>query len=156
MDKAVRFLGLMSCALLIFGSIFKVMHYPGAAFGILSGGFCFAFLFIPSLIIANFRNASDSGLLENILYAAGHLAGGVFILGLLFKLMLWPHATLLLMISLTVLVFAILPGCLTILLTKKTDSIQEESTRKDEINRVLIAFVFFAMAFALMNLNGPT
>lgn len=155
MDKVVRFLGFSSCFFLILGSIFKVFHLPGAGLGIVSGGFFFALLFIPSLIIANLRKATGSGLLEKVLYALGHLSGSVFILGLLFKLMLWPYATMLLLISLSALVFMIIPSYLVTLLLKKTDGISEENNKKDEINRVLMVFVFFAMAFALMNLHGP-
>ena len=47
MKKILYLIGLLSTAFTFLGSIFKIMHWPGASVMIIIGAFSFAFIFIP-------------------------------------------------------------------------------------------------------------
>ncbi len=54
MKKTLYLIGLLSTIFTFLGSIFKIMHWPGASVMIIIGAFSFAFIFIPLLIFLKF------------------------------------------------------------------------------------------------------
>jgi hypothetical protein len=97
MKKIIYFIALITTFLIFSGSLFKIMHWPGAAVMIILGSFTFAFLFIPLIILKKFKEESFSK--DQIIYSLGIILGTVLGLGFIFKIMHWPMATILMLSS---------------------------------------------------------
>ena len=93
-------LHLLVGAILIIGLLFKFMHWPGAgALLIISLG-VIAIAFLEYAI----HNRKSKSLTQNLIYP---LLGVVYVLGMLFKMMHWPGADIMLIISIIGLSFAL-------------------------------------------------
>jgi len=93
-------LHLLVGTIFIIGLIFKFMHWPGAgALLIISLG-VIAIAFLEYSI----QNRKSKSLTQNLIYP---LLGVVYVLGMLFKMMHWPGADIMLIISIIGLSFAL-------------------------------------------------
>jgi hypothetical protein len=92
------------CASIINLSItFKIQHWPGAGVLMVSGLACFALIFVPMLLRKKLKEeGSERTTLMNTLGATGLT---LFSLGILFKLMHWPGAAIMLTLSIFFLFF---------------------------------------------------
>ncbi len=108
MKKIIYFIALITTFLIVSGSLFKIMHWPGAAVMIILGSFSFAFLFIPLIILKKFKEESFSK--DQIIYSLGIILGTVLGLGFIFKIMHWPMATILMLSSTTLFNFLYVPA----------------------------------------------
>jgi hypothetical protein len=107
MKKLLYLIGLFSTIFTFFGSIFKIMHWPGASVMIIMGAFSFAFIFIPLLIFIKFKEVSF--LFDNFIYSIGIALGTILMIGFIFKLMHWPWATILMLSSIVIFNFVYIP-----------------------------------------------
>ena len=107
MKKILYLIGLLSTAFTFLGSIFKIMHWPGASVMIIIGAFSFAFIFIPLLIFIKFKE--DIFLFDKFIYSIGIVLGTVLMVGFIFKLMHWPWATVLMLSSIVIFNFVYIP-----------------------------------------------
>ena len=108
MKKIIYFIALITTFLIVSGSLFKIMHWPGAAVMIILGSFSFAFLFIPLIILKKFKEESFSK--DQIIYSLGIILGTVHGLGFIFKIMHWPMATILMLSSIILFNFLYVPA----------------------------------------------
>ena len=108
MKKIIYFIALITTFLIVSGSLFKIMHLPGAAVMIIIGSFSFAFLFIPLIILKKFKE--ESFLKDQIIYSLGIILGTVLGLGFIFKIMHWPMATVLMLSSIILFNFLYVPA----------------------------------------------
>ncbi len=108
MKKIIYFIALITTFLIVSGSLFKIMHWPGAAVMIILGSFSFAFLFIPLIILKKFKEESFSK--DQIIYSLGIILGTVLGLGFIFKIMHWPMATILMLSSIILFNFLYVPA----------------------------------------------
>ena len=108
MKKIIYFIALITTFLIVSGSLFKIMHWPGAAVMIILGSFSFAFLFIPLIILKKFKEESFSK--DQIIYSLGIILGTVLGLGFIFKIMHWPMATVLMLSSIILFNFLYVPA----------------------------------------------
>ena len=108
MKKTIYFIALITTFLIVSGSLFKIMHWPGAAVMIILGSFSFAFLFIPLIILKKFKEESFSK--DQIIYSIGIILGTVLGLGFIFKIMHWPMATILMLSSIILFNFLYVPA----------------------------------------------
>ena len=108
MKKTIYFIALIVTFLIVSGSLFKIMHWPGAAVMIILGSFSFAFLFIPLIILKKFKEESFSK--DQIIYSLGIILGTVLGLGFIFKIMHWPMATILMLSSIILFNFLYVPA----------------------------------------------
>ena len=95
MKKVLKLSGMLTAGLTIAGAIFKTMHWPGAGILILAGGLSFSLVFLPLLIAIKMRD--DASKMDKAVFSFGFFMGMVMSLGLIFKLMHWPYANILMM-----------------------------------------------------------
>ena len=107
MKKILYLIGLLSTAFTFLGSIFKIMHWPGASIMIIIGAFSFAFIFIPLLIFIKFKEVIF--LFDKFIYSIGVVLGTILMVGFIFKLMHWPWATVLMLSSILIFNFVYIP-----------------------------------------------
>ncbi len=99
MMKMLKFSGMLTVIFSLAGALFKTMHWPGAGMMIVLGGFFFSLVFLPLLIALKMKD--DASKVDKAVFALGFFLAMVMAIGLLFKLMHWPGANIL-MISGTV------------------------------------------------------
>lgn len=93
----VSIIGAVSASVLNLGITFKFQHWPGAGVLIVLGLSSFALVFIPILLRKKLQEeSSERKTLMNTLGASGLT---LFSLGLLFKIMHWPGAAVMLSLS---------------------------------------------------------
>lgn len=139
MKKAMILSGNISLALIALGTVFKIFHWPGAAISLLLGFFILCFVFFPSALYFNY-NSAKRGLGVNL---TAFLGGTAFMLGILFKVMHWPGASMLLLVGWTILLGAFIP----LLLFSK---LKEEISSGEKRIYVLGAFAMILFELATM------
>ncbi len=146
MKKAMILSGNISLALIAIGTVLKIFHWPGAAISLLLGFFILCFIFFPSALYFNY-NSSKRGLGVNL---TAFLGGTSFMLGILFKVMHWPGASMLLLIGWTILLGAFIP----LLLFSK---LRENNTPGEKGIYVLgaIAMILFELATLFKVMHWP-
>ena len=98
MKQKIYILGVISAMIVFTGTIFKINHYPGAGILIIAGIASLVLLFLP-LAFANHYRANGNGK-SLLLHIVTYITCFVVFTGMLFKLMHWPHAGILLTIAL--------------------------------------------------------
>jgi hypothetical protein len=99
--------GFMTGMFFIFGTLFKIQHWPVAGI-ILSLSVLFAiFLFIPSLILT--KLADPANRTKRPIYILGAAGCIMYVAGALFKIQHWPLASLFMILSVIILFFIVLP-----------------------------------------------
>lgn len=91
------------------GIMFNVFHWPMGNALVQGSGLILGLVLIPSFIIYQVRDHQPKTGLQKALSVSGILVSGVVSFGVFFKLMHWPGANVLLMLSLVSLTFIFLP-----------------------------------------------
>jgi hypothetical protein len=107
MKKAMIISGTVSAGLLSIGLIFKFMHWPGASIGVLLGIGLLSLLFLPLLFILKIKEKQN--VKDKLTIGIGALAGVLISLGILFKVMHWPYANMMMNSSIAILLLLFLP-----------------------------------------------
>ncbi len=107
MKKTVNISGLLAAVLTLLGSVFKVMHWPGAGVAFVLGIAIFSLLFLPLMIALKFRDEGTKT--DKFVLSFGFLVGIIASLGFLFKLMHWPGANILMLTGLVSFTFVYVP-----------------------------------------------
>ena len=144
MKKILYLIGLLSTIFTFSGSLFKIMHWPGAAVMIIMGAFSFAFIFIPLLIFIKFKEVSF--LFDKFIYSIGIALGTILMVGFIFKLVHWPWARVLMLSSTLIFNFVYIP------LYFITRFNREELKFNTIVNSVVM-FSFGSVLLALFNLT---
>ena len=144
MKKTIYFIALITTFFIVFGSLFKIMHWPGAAVMITIGSFSFAFLFIPLIILKKFKE--DSFLKDQIIYSLGIILGTVLGLGFIFKIMHWPIASALMLSSIILFNFLFVPVYF-------VSRYNREELRYNTIINSVMMFSFGSILFAMFELH---
>jgi len=90
MKKAMMVSGAISVAALIFGSFFKVMHWPGANMLLCLGVILLGLLFLPLMAIIKIKDTDNTA--EKITNISGTLMGVLFCIAVMFAVQHWPGA----------------------------------------------------------------
>lgn len=107
MKKAMIISGTISTALLSMGLIFKFMHWPGASIGILLGIVTLSLVFLPLMFLLKIKEKQN--MKDKLTIGIGAFAGILISLGILFKIMHWPYANIMMNSSLAILMLLFLP-----------------------------------------------
>lgn len=141
MKTTMKITGNISLGIIMFGTVFKIMHWPGAGPLLALGFFILCTIFFPLAIRINYKDASNK---KNLLLHIAILLGGIgFMVGVLFKIMHWPGAGMLILIGDISLLFVFLPMLLYVMI-KKTGS------KKDK--RIYILGVISLLIFWLASM----
>lgn len=144
MKKLLYLIGLISTIFTFFGSIFKIMHWPGASVMIIMGAFSFAFIFIPLLIFIKFKEVSF--LFDNFIYSIGIALGTILMIGFIFKLMHWPWATILMLSSIVIFNFVYIPLYF-------ISRLKREELKFNTVVNSVVMFSFGSILLALFDLT---
>jgi hypothetical protein len=144
MKKLLYLIGLFSTIFTFFGSIFKIMHWPGASVMIIMGAFSFAFIFIPLLIFIKFKEVSF--LFDNLIYSIGIALGTILMIGFIFKLMHWPWATILMLSSIVIFNFVYIPLYF-------ISRLKREELKFNTVVNSVVMFSFGSILLALFDLT---
>jgi hypothetical protein len=107
MKKIMLISGGISAVLLIVGLLFKFMHLPGAMFFIFVGILTLSFVFLPLSFVLNVKEKKHKK--DKVIVGLGTLAAVSLSLGVLFKIMHWPFANMLGLVSLLIMLLLFLP-----------------------------------------------
>jgi len=144
MKKTIYLIALITTFLIVSGSLFKIMHWPGAAVMIILGSFSFAFLFIPLIILKKFKEESFSK--DQIIYSIGIILGTVLGLGFIFKIMHWPMATILMLSSIILFNFLYVPAYF-------ISRYNRDELRYSTVINSVMMFSFGSILFAMFELH---
>jgi hypothetical protein len=147
MKNTVKYSGITSALLILLGAIFKTMHWPGAGFLILLGGLSFSLIFLPLLILLKFKDEEKT--VDNWVFAFGFLMAIGAATGIVFKIMHWPYANLLMRGSVTLFLFVYIP------IYYFTQIKRSDSKFNTTINTILM-MAWGGMTYALFNLHPNT
>lgn len=146
MKKTVQISGLLSALLLLIGNIFKTFHLPGAALIITLSIILFVICFIPLHTVKTFN--SDNTLARKMRITFGNLLAAIAVIGVLFKIMHWPMANILMTSSISLFVIGYIP--LNII-----KAIRSEKDITDKIRTILgnvvVAFFATGVLFKIMH-----
>lgn len=145
MKKTLYLIGLLSTIFTFLGSIFKIMHWPGASVMIIIGAFSFAFIFIPFLIFLKFKEVIF--LFDKFIYSIGVVLGTILMVGFVFKLMHWPLATVLMLSSIVIFNFVYIPVYF-------LSRFKREDLEFNTIVNSVLMFSFGSILFALFDLTA--
>jgi len=107
MKKIMKISGITTVLLTTLGAILKTMHLPGAGITIVLGGFVFSLIFLPLLIAIKFKDEESK--VDKVVFSFGFLIAMILSAGLIFKLMHWPYANIMMLSSTVIFTFVYVP-----------------------------------------------
>lgn len=107
MKKIMKISGIATVFFTTAGAILKTMHLPGAGMAIVLGGFTFSLVFLPLLIALKFRDEESK--VDKAVFSFGFIIAIILSAGLVFKLMHWPFANVMMLSSTVVFTFLYVP-----------------------------------------------
>jgi hypothetical protein len=147
MKKVMIMSGTLSVLGFIAGSIFKIMHWPGAGLLLLLSMATISFVFLPLLFVLKAREVS--AIKDKLMIAIGTLFGILFSLSSLFKIMHWPGANFMWLFALGILMFVFIPIYF-------FSGIRKPETKVNTIITSIILIAAGGMLFTLTNLKSST
>ncbi len=107
MKKTMIISGILTAIAFTAGTIFKFYHWPGASVLFVLGFVFFAFLFLPLMFVLKMREKPDTR--NKTVLVIGMILGIVTVLSVLFKIMHWPGASILMFGSIGILGLLFIP-----------------------------------------------
>lgn len=102
--------GMIAGMLAILGALFKVQHWPGASIFLAAGLVTLAFAFLPIYAVVKKREAeAKNEAFNSRLIIGGVIAGSLVIIGALFKIMHWPGAGIVILVSWSLVAVILFP-----------------------------------------------
>lgn len=144
MKKVMLLSGAFSAFAFIAGSIFKIMHWPGASFMLVIGITVISFIFLPLLFLL--KTKESKSVKDKIILGLGTFIGILFCLSALFKVMHWPGANLMMTVNLSTLFFLFLPIYF-------FGGIKNPATKVNTIVTSILILVASGILFMLVNLR---
>lgn len=144
----VGIVGAISASLINLGISFKFQHWPGAGVMLVLGLTSFALVFIPMLLRKRLKGeASERKTVMNTLGASGLT---LFSLGVLFKIMHWPGASVMLALSIFSLFFGYF-------LMYMTDSTIDSEAKTNYLRKAFLSVIIgcIVTSLILVALNKP-
>lgn len=145
MRKTMHITGITAATLLLLGSIFKIQHWPGASLMYVLGAASLCLLFMPLFLAVRIKE--KPGKLITISNIIGILGGIALCFGILFKIMHWPFANILMNIGGFSLILIFLPIYL-------YNGYKTKQLKTKTIVPVVIAIAGFSLMFSLIKLRN--
>ncbi len=143
MKKLAFGFGLTSTFLLLAGTIFKLMHWPGANIMVVIGASLLVLFYLPLLLYYKLKESPRS---EALMHTTGFLGLAFTTLGTLFKIMHWPGAAVILLGGMAALAFGYVP----LYFYKKY---QSSVNKPITLSASLVAITCLILVFALTRVN---
>jgi len=107
MKKSMIFSGIFSAAFFTLGSIFKIMHWPGAGIMLVSAMMVFSLVFLPLVLLLKNREAGTAR--QKLLLSLVTIVGILYVLSAMFLLQHWPGARIMWFVTLILSAFVVMP-----------------------------------------------
>ena len=107
MKNTLKITGIASAILTVLGAVLKTFHLPGAGVAIILGGLFFSLVFLPLMIVLKFKDEESKT--DKWVFSIGFLLAILITVGIIFKLMHWPYANIMMFSGLTTFVFGYVP-----------------------------------------------
>lgn len=107
MKRTMKITGFITAFLILVGAIFKTMQWPGAGIAIVIGFAIFSLVFVPLNIVMKFRD--DKRQQNRLIMTIGMITIATSCMGMLFKIMHWPYANILMVTGLTLFAALFIP-----------------------------------------------
>jgi gliding motility-associated GldL-like protein len=107
MKKIMMVSGTFSASILSLGILFKFMHWPGAAMMIQFGIVLLSFVFLPLMFVLKAKEKPENS--DKVVVGIATLCAMLISVGILFKIMHWPFANILVTSALLIMMFLFIP-----------------------------------------------
>lgn len=107
MKKMMIYSGVVAVMIIMLGSVFKIMHWPGASVLFVLGMVTFSLLFLPLVFLLKTKEMKTSR--DRLVLAAAVIVGILYSMSALLLVMHWPGARVIWMSTLLVTFFILLP-----------------------------------------------
>jgi hypothetical protein len=98
MKQKIYILGIVTVLVVFIGAIFKVNHWPAAGIMLTLGLLTMVFVFLPAALVNHYKSEESNR--NMLLYVVTYLTCFVIFVSMLFKIMHWPFAGIMLTIAL--------------------------------------------------------
>ena len=149
MKKSMKMIGVFALALMAFGALFKIGHWPGASFMLVLSFFFTTFVFYPTLLYVIYKEVNQKK--QALIYITALISGILFMTGVLFKINHWPKADLLFFLGVGIITVILIPLIL-LLQTKKTNLNKATFT----IGLISLMIFLSGMVFKLQHWPGAS
>lgn len=146
MKKVIFTFGLTSTFLLLAGTIFKLMHWPGANIMVVLGAGLLALAYLPLILHFKLKESPSN---EYIMHLSGWVGLTFTVLGVLFKVMHWPGAGVTLLGGLVIMAFVYVP----IYFYKQY---RTSANRPITLSTSLVALTCLILVFALSRVHNSS
>ena len=143
MKKSTYYLGIACANLMLFGSLFKIQHWPGASVMLVLAVFIFCFVFLPMALMNSYN---EGGQKYKALHIVTFVVFFVSMMGVIFKVQHWPGAGAILPFGITLPFVLFLPVYL-----YQTRNEKDKSTLN--FSGIMFGLTFLAVFSVLLALN---
>lgn len=144
MKRSVYITGISCAILMLLGCMAKIMHWPGASIMLVLSVFLFCFWFLPVGIKSNYDNLPVKKM--KTLHIVSYLVFAICMMGVLFKIMHWPGASMFLLIGLLSPFVIFLPVYL-------YHTREEEKTGNKNFLALVLGLMFLAVFSVFLAMN---
>ena len=127
MNSTMKISGYVSSMMILIGSFFKFQHWPGANVMIVVGVFFLATLFLPLLFILKFKSTEENNR-SIVLSIIGFISSLLICVGILFRILHWPGARIMIIIGCVLLLLGYLPIYILSIYKNTTNKINATAT----------------------------
>ena len=145
MRKTMHITGITAAILLLLGSIFKIQHWPGAGFIYILGAASLCLLFMPLFLAVRIKE--KIGKLNVVSNVVGTIGAITMCFGILFKIMYWPFAGILMNTGGVLLLFIFLPLYI-------YSGFKSKQLKTSTIVPIIVAVAGFSLMFSLVKLRN--
>ena len=144
MKKVMIVTGAISAVAFILGSVFKVMHWPGAGILLTLAMLITSVIFLPLLALLKTREGGTTR--DKIVLVTGAVVGMLFFLSSLFKVMHWPGANIMLISTIILSTFVLIPVYF-------FTGIRKPETKVNTIVTTVLLIAITGLTFLMVNLR---
>ncbi len=144
MKKIMIVSGIFSASSFLIGSLFKIMHWPGASILLVLAIAFFSFLFLPLIGIFKGKEATTGS--ERTIIMLGSLLGVSYCMSVLFTIMHWPGSPALWLFTIGFSIFIFIPAY-------SLNGLSNPEKRINTIIASVIILVATGLHFAMINLR---
>ena len=145
MRKTMHIIGITSAILLLLGSIFKIYHLAGASVMYVLGAASLCLVFMPLYLAVRIKE--KVGKLNTWTNVVGVISAIALCFGILFKIMHWPMANILMNVGGIVLIVIFLPLYI-------YNSYKNKQLKTSTIVPVIVSIAGFSLMFSLVKLRN--
>ncbi len=107
MKKSMKLIGVLALALMAFGALFKIMHWPLAGIMMVVSFFFTTYVFFPALLFVIYKEVNLKK--QAGVYLIAFISGALFMTGIQLKVMHWPFGNEAFFLGLGLLAYILLP-----------------------------------------------